>query len=91
MNRAFSPILKSLFVALLAVSSIAIASEEKKTEAVKKADPAKGEALYANGDAARNITACVSCHGAAGNSTIAQNPKLAAQHEAYIYKQLSNF
>ena len=91
MNRAFPPILKSLFVALLAVSSIAIASEEKKTEAVKKADPSKGEALYANGDAARGIPACATCHGAAGNSTIVQNPKLAAQHEAYIYKQLSNF
>jgi cytochrome c553 len=91
MNRAFSPILKSLFVALLAVSSIAIAAEEKKFEAVKKDDPAKGEALYTTGDVARNIPACISCHGAAGNSTIVQNPKLAGQHEAYIYKQLSNF
>ncbi|MES2538164.1 MAG: c-type cytochrome [Pseudomonadota bacterium] len=88
MNRAFLPYVKSLFVALLAVSSLAIAAEEKK---VAKADPAKGEAIYVNGDAARNIAACVSCHGAAGNSTIAQNPKLAAQHESYIYKQLINF
>jgi cytochrome c553 len=31
------------------------------------------------------------CHGAAGNSTIVQNPKLAAQHEAYTYKQLTDF
>lgn len=91
MNRAFPPILKSLFVALLAVSSIAIASEEKKSEAVRKADPAKGETLYTNGDAARNTPACISCHGADGNSIIPQNPQLAAQHEAYIYKQLSDF
>ena len=91
MNRAFLPLVKSLFVALLVVSSIAQASEEKKTEAIKKADPAKGEALYSAGDTARGIPACVACHGAAGNSTIAQNPKLAAQHEAYIYKQLANF
>lgn len=88
MNRAFLPVVKSLFVALLAVSSVAIASEEKK---VAKADPVKGEAIFTSGDAARNIPACVACHGAAGNSTIVQNPKLAAQHEAYIYKQLSNF
>ncbi len=88
MNRAFLPYVKSLFVALLAVSSLAIAAEEKK---VAKADPAKGEAIYVNGDAARNIAACISCHGAAGNSTIAANPKLAAQHESYIYKQLINF
>lgn len=91
MNRAFLPFVKSLFVAMLAVSSIAYATEEKKTEAVKKADPAKGEALYINGDTVRNVPACASCHGAAGNSTIVQNPKLAGQHEAYIYKQLSNF
>ncbi|MBB5393692.1 MULTISPECIES: cytochrome c [unclassified Herbaspirillum] len=89
MNRAFSRVLQTVFVALLAVSSQAYAAEEKK--AVVKADPAKGEALYTNGDNARNIVACVSCHGAAGNSTITQNPKLAGQHEAYIAKQLMNF
>jgi len=80
--------LKSIFVAMLAISSLAFASEEK---AAAKADPAKGEALYTNGDATRNIIACVSCHGAAGNSTISQNPKLAGQHAAYLSKQLYNF
>jgi cytochrome c553 len=88
MNRVFLPFVKSLFVTVLAVSSIAHAAEEKQAP---KADPAKGEAIYTNGDGARNIAACVSCHGAAGNSTIVQNPKLAAQHEAYTYKQLSEF
>ena len=80
--------LKSIFVAMLALSSLAYASEEK---AAAKADPAKGEALFTNGDATRNIIACVSCHGAAGNSTISQNPKLAGQHAAYLTKQLHNF
>jgi cytochrome c553 len=89
MNRVFSPFAKSLFVALLAVSSFAAGAAEEKKAA--KPDPAKGEAIYTNGDTSRNIPACVSCHGAAGNSTIAQNPKLAAQHEAYIFKQLANF
>ncbi|HTD03211.1 c-type cytochrome [Undibacterium sp.] len=88
MNRAFLPFLKSIGIAILAVSSVAYANEEPK---VAKADPAKGEALYANGDATRNITACVSCHGAAGNSTISTNPKLAGQHQAYIAKQLGDF
>lgn len=88
MNRVCLPIVKSLFVAFLAVTSFAHASEEKK---VAKADPAKGEALYNTGDAARNVTACIACHGAAGNSSIAQNPKLAGQHGAYIHKQLTNF
>lgn len=79
--------LKLLIVAMLALSASAFAAEEK----TRKVDPAKGEALYTNGDAARNIIACVSCHGAAGNSTIAQNPKLAGQHMAYLTKQLVDF
>ncbi|MCU6432193.1 cytochrome c4 [Undibacterium sp. Jales W-56] len=92
MNRAFSPFLKSLSIAILALSSVAsmaYANEEHKAPA--KADPAKGEALYTNGDGARGIVACASCHGTAGNSTITVNPKLAGQHEAYLAKQLSNF
>ena len=54
-------------------------------------DLAKGEALYSNGDNARGIAACSSCHGDKGNSTISANPKLAGQHEAYLAKQLANF
>ncbi|HYD94292.1 MAG TPA: c-type cytochrome [Noviherbaspirillum sp.] len=88
MNRAFSPLVKSLFVAMLAVSSIAYAAEEKKPA---KADPAKGEQLYTAGDPARGVIACVGCHGAGGNSVIPQNPKLSGQHEAYVVKQLVEF
>jgi cytochrome c553 len=88
MNRAFSPFVKSLFAAVLAMSCAAYAAEEQK---VLKADPAKGETLYVNGDTGRGIAACASCHGAAGNSTIVQNPKLAGQHETYLYKQLVEF
>lgn len=94
MNRAFSPFVKSLFVALLTVSSAASAVDAKPAHAeaaVAKADPAKGATLYGEGDAARGLPACVSCHGEAGNSTIASNPKLAGQHAAYIHKQLVNF
>lgn len=88
MNRAFLSVIKSISIAALAVSSLAHAAEEKKVAA---ADPAKGEALYTNGDNARGLPACVSCHGAAGASTIATNPKLGGQHQAYVYKQLLNF
>lgn len=90
MNRALFPVVKSFFVAVLALSSVAYAADEPKAGPAK-ADPAKGEALYTNGDAARNITACVSCHGAAGASTITANPKLGGQHAEYIHKQLTNF
>lgn len=89
MNRAFSPLVKSLLLAVLAVSGVASAAEHAAAPA--KADPAKGATLYADGDNARGLPACVSCHGAAGNSTIAANPKLAGQPEAYLYKQLVNF
>lgn len=95
MNRAFSPFVKSLFVALLAVSAAASANDEKKPAhaeaAVVKVDAAKGATLYGEGDAARGLPACVSCHGAAGNSTIASNPKLAGLNPTYVYKQLKDF
>jgi cytochrome c553 len=88
--------LKLIVIALLMFATSAFANEEKTALAVAvanvtKIDPAKGEALYSNGDAARNIIACVSCHGAAGNSTISQNPKLAGQPAAYLKKQLIDF
>jgi len=88
MNRVCLPIIKSVCISLLVIASIAHASEDKK---VVKADAAKGEALYNTGDAARNVTACIACHGAAGNSSIAENPKLSGQHGAYIQKQLMDF
>lgn len=87
MNRALPMFAKFVCVALMSFS-VAWANEEKAPAA---ADPAKGSTLYSNGDPSRGILACVACHGAAGNSTITQNPKLAGQHDAYIQKQLHNF
>ena len=78
-----------MLLAVLAVSASVSAVEAPK--AAVKADASKGATLYADGDAARGLPACVSCHGAAGNSTISVNPKLAGQHENYIYKQLVDF
>jgi cytochrome c553 len=94
MNRVF---VKSLLVAALAVSGLVNASEQAPAHgaaaapAAVKADPAKGGSLYDTGDAARSLPACVSCHGAAGNSTIAANPKLAGQIPSYVHKQLVDF
>ncbi|MDO8693569.1 MAG: c-type cytochrome [Sheuella sp.] len=56
-----------------------------------KPDATKGAQLYEQGDAARGVLACVTCHGAAGNSSIPANPNLAAQSHEYLYKQLVNF
>ncbi|MET0268110.1 MAG: c-type cytochrome [Duganella sp.] len=91
MNRAFSPLLKSLIFAVLAVSAGTSFAEEKTPARTPKIDAAKGATLYTDGDAARGLPACVSCHGANGNSTIAINPKLSAQSHNYLYKQLVNF
>lgn len=51
-------------------------------------DASRGGTLYEQGDAARGIISCASCHGAAGDSTLQANPKLAAQHYGYLHAQL---
>ena len=56
-----------------------------------KADLAKGEELFTNGDEARGIISCASCHGPGGNSSIPINPILAKQHPEYLIKQLHDF
>ena len=91
MNRAFSSLVKSLLVATLAVSGFASANEHAAASAPVKADAALGAKLYSNGDAARGLPACVSCHGEGGNSSIATNPRLANQIAPYVYKQLMDF
>jgi cytochrome c553 len=48
-----------------------------------KPDPAAGEAKFG--------TVCAACHGQGGNSGTPANPKLSAQHPAYIVKQLQEF
>jgi cytochrome c553 len=88
MKSATHSLVKFVSLIVLAFASVAHANDAKPAEA---ADPAKGATLYTNGDASRGVLACVACHGAAGNSTIAQNPKLAGQHEAYLKKQLYDF
>jgi cytochrome c553 len=95
MNRV--SFVKSLLVATLALSGFACAAEQQPAHgaaaaaAPAKADPAKGGTLYDSGDAARSLPACASCHGAAGNSTITTNPKLAGQFPEYVHKQLVDF
>lgn len=93
MKRAFSPLLKPLLIAAIAFSAASGYAQDKApaAPAATKVDPAKGGTLYAEGDAARGLPACVSCHGANGNSTISINPKLSAQSQSYLYKQLVNF
>lgn len=60
-----------------------------------EADPSyweAGQALYRGGDAARNIPACLSCHGPVGRGVPAAGyPALQAQHSVYTVKQLNDY
>jgi cytochrome c553 len=66
-----------------------------QTPAGLEADPSywkAGEALYRAGDVARNIPACTSCHGPAGQGNSASGyPALRAQHSVYTVKQLQDY
>jgi len=89
-SAASAVFVKSLLVATLAVANAAAAGAAEAQRPAKP-DPAKGATLYDSGDNARGLPACLSCHGANGNSTIAANPKLSNQIEAYTHKQLVDF
>ncbi|HUN92946.1 MAG TPA: c-type cytochrome [Burkholderiaceae bacterium] len=56
------------------------AEDAAATPATPKVDIAKGQQIASS--------VCAACHNADGNSTIAQNPRLAGQPAAYLYKQL---
>ncbi|WP_426191793.1 c-type cytochrome [Massilia sp. DWR3-1-1] len=98
MNRALFPSAVTAFVKSLIVLAIVAGTAQAQDAGhgaaaapAAKVDPAKGATLYDSGDAARGLPACVSCHGAAGNSTIVANPKLSGQVSNYVYKQLVDF
>lgn len=54
-------------------------------------DASKGETLYNDGDPARGLVSCTSCHGPGGNSMLPMNPNLASQPYEYLVKQLLSF
>ena len=60
-----------------------------------EADPSfwkAGEHLYRRGDTARNIPACIACHGPAGRGNpSAGYPALRAQESVYVAKQLNDY
>ncbi|VFR23620.1 Probable cytochrome c2 [plant metagenome] len=88
MKRVLSQVLVASGMLLSAAVSTCLAAE---ASGPAKPDQAKGSTLYEQGDAARGIVACASCHGAAGNSTLPMNPNLAAQSHEYLLKQLHDF
>src|SRR3546814_17136181 len=88
MKRVLSRIMLASSVVLgFSLVSVSFAAEV----AVPKPDAAKGEQLFTTGDPARGIVACVTCHGAAGNSTIPATPHPAAQPHQHPVRQLQTF
>ncbi|MDI9329800.1 MAG: c-type cytochrome [Alphaproteobacteria bacterium] len=70
----------SLVLSALCLSAPAFATDAPK---VAKPDLAAGEAKY--------TAMCAACHGADGNSSAPENPKLAGQYSEYLNKQLTEF
>ena len=68
---------------------------EAQTVSGLEADPSywkAGSDLYRRGDKARNIPACIACHGPAGRGNlVAGYPSLRAQESVYVAKQLSDY
>jgi cytochrome c553 len=76
------------------VSDIAVYYEAQTAQGLE-ADPSywqAGESLYRRGDRARNIPACVACHGPGGRGNLAAGyPALRAQQSVYVVKQLNDY
>lgn len=77
-----------------APAAAATAAQPAAAAGAEQAKPAEGTAAVKPGDAtagAGKAAACGACHGMDGNSSDAQYPKLAGQHESYIVRQLTDF
>lgn len=74
-----------------AVATTAPATAAAATKPTFVADPAAGKTLYENGDQARELGACIGCHGKEGHSNVLIYPNLFKQHPEYIEKQLHAF
>jgi cytochrome c553 len=88
MKRVLS---RALAAAGLALGLAAVPAAYAADAAPAKPDAAKGGQLYDQGDPARGVIPCSSCHGPAGNSTIPANPNLAGMPHEYLVKQLAEF
>lgn len=68
---------------------------EAQTPTGLEADPSywkAGQALYLSGDTAREVPACVACHGPVGRGNLAAGyPALRAQQSVYVVKQLNDY
>ena len=84
MNRLCKTVLVTqVVVAGVVGTMLAGAAFAAEPAAAAKVDVNRGQQIAS--------TVCVACHAADGNSPSGAYPKLAGQHEAYLYKQLKDF
>lgn len=74
--------MKRVLITALAGLAISLSAAAQADGHALKGDPVAGKAKSAT---------CVACHGADGNSSNPEWPKLAGQGEGYLLKQLMNF
>ncbi|WP_211366223.1 c-type cytochrome [Verticiella sediminum] len=82
------PVLSRMLLASSLMIGVSFVVPSHAAEGVAKPDAKRGASLFEQGDAARGLVSCASCHGAAGDSSIEANPKLAGQPASYIQHQL---
>ena len=91
-----NPIMKPLAATLSDqdISDLAVYYQAQTVSGLE-ADPSfwkAGADLYRRGDKARNIPACIACHGPVGRGNIIGGyPALRAQESVYVVKQLNDY
>ena len=77
------------------IADLAAYYAAQKPTAALEADPSyweAGQKLYRSGDSARNLPACIACHGPVGRGVSpAGYPALRGQHSVYTQKQLNDY
>jgi cytochrome c553 len=71
-------------MSMLSVAAFSLATAVHASEpAAYQGDAARGEPIAS--------TVCGACHGPDGNSELPDNPRIAGQHAAYLFKQMKEF
>lgn len=88
-NALMAPMVASLSDQDIEDLAAYFSSQEMKLKAADPAVVELGRKIYQGGDQARNIPACMSCHGPTGDGNpLSGYPVLANQHAAYTAIQL---
>ncbi len=91
-----NPIMKPMAATLSDqdISDLAVYYQAQTVSGLE-ADPSfwqAGATMYRRGDKARNIPACIACHGPVGRGNLAAGyPALRAQESVYVVKQLNDY